>query len=348
VRLVASSGFVRGEILQHLETASDQVKVIPHGTHRRFPAPDPARIPFGLQPRTYFLYPANYWPHKNHRMLLVALARFRRAKVILTGAPGSQASEIAGAIAGMGLQDYVIQAGYLPEDEFAALFGFAQALLFPSLYEGFGMPVLEAMQFGVPVLCSNATSLPEVAGDAAVFFDPRRPDDITAALHRFLDEPGLAEELSARGVRRAAEFGDATAMAARYLALFDEAVSSPVVRRDALAGVFEDHWTAPQFTVSFAPSPATRRLELRLSASLGLPHPRISLRWLNRSIEVPRGSCQTLGLDLPAAGGAIDFSISPPFRPPAPETRSLGCMLLSCRIIGPSTVELHTAPEELR
>lgn len=347
VRLVASSSFVRGEILQHLEVAPDQVKVIPHGTHRRFPMPDPAHIPFGLQPRSYFLYPANYWPHKNHKMLLVALARFRRAQVVLTGAPGTGAGEIASAIAAMGLQDHVLQAGFLPDDQFAALLGFAQALLFPSLYEGFGMPILEAMQLGVPVLCSNTTSLPEVAGDAALFFDPRKPDDITAVLHRFLDEPGLAGDLTNRGLRRAAEFGDAFAMADRYLALFDEAVSTSPERRDALAGVFDDHWTAPQFTVSFAPASTLRHLELRLSASSGLPHSAILLRWLNRSVEVPRGRCQTIDVELPSAGGAIDFSVSPVFRPPAPETRSLGCQLLSCRILGPSTVELHSAPEEL-
>lgn len=233
VRLVVSSSFVRDEALKYLDASPAQVTVIPHTVHHRFGTPDRTRIPLGLAPRSYFVYPANYWPHKNHKMLLVALSRLPEAKLILTGQPGEDADEIASAIAGMGLSGSVIQAGFLRDDEFAALLGFARALVFPSLYEGFGMPVLEAMQLGVPVLCSNTTCLPEVTGDGALLFDPRRPDDIHAALKRFLAEPDLAFDLTQRGLRRASEFGNDESMAERYFAVFDEAVSAEDSRSSA-------------------------------------------------------------------------------------------------------------------
>ncbi len=141
----------------------------------------------------YILYPANNWPHKNHATLLAAF-RLLRAKhselqLYLTGHPVSRKLFENAA----GRQPGVKYLGYVPEAKLAELMGGAECLVFPSLYEGFGMPVLEALQAGTPVACSNTTSLPEVGGEAAEYFDPTDPHDIVVAVERAMGNKDKAE-----------------------------------------------------------------------------------------------------------------------------------------------------------
>jgi glycosyltransferase involved in cell wall biosynthesis len=144
----------------------------------------------------YLLYPARPWTHKNHARLYDAFARVRASRpelrLVLTG-EGDFGRLPAGVEA----------RGRISRDELAELYRGAAALVFPSLYEGFGMPVLEAMACGCPVACSNATSLPEVAGDAARLFDPRDVDEIAAAVEDVLADPQC---WIARGLERARHF----------------------------------------------------------------------------------------------------------------------------------------------
>jgi glycosyltransferase involved in cell wall biosynthesis len=144
----------------------------------------------------YLLYPARPWAHKNHARLYEAFAQLRAARpelrLVLTG-EGDFGSLPAGVEA----------RGRVSRAELVELYRGAGALVFPSLYEGFGMPVLEAMACGCPVACSNATSLPEVAGDAARLFDPRSVDEIVAAVDYVLDDPA---PWIARGLARAKRF----------------------------------------------------------------------------------------------------------------------------------------------
>jgi glycosyltransferase involved in cell wall biosynthesis len=119
----------------------------------------------------------------------------------------------------------VVFSGYVRPEELAALLGACTALIFPSLYEGFGMPVLEAMASGKPVLCSRVTSLPEVADDVAIYFDPAEPAQIAAAIDAlFQDDARIAGQV-ARGRARGKSFGDGRAMAERYLAEFDRVLA---------------------------------------------------------------------------------------------------------------------------
>ncbi len=156
----------------------------------------------------FLLYPANFWPHKNHRMLLTAFKMYRARNpgselgLVCTGTPNADMECLRDAVARMELEGAVSFPGDVSDEVFTALIQACQALIFPSLYEGFGIPVLEAMARGKPVLCSRVTSLLEVAGDAAVYFDPRKPAEIVRAIEHIDSDAERAERLMHLGYER--------------------------------------------------------------------------------------------------------------------------------------------------
>ncbi len=194
--VVTISQHAAGTIVERLGIAEDRVRPIHLGIdHAQF-------VPGARDREEFLLYPALGWPHKNHARLFEAFSVLRERhpglELVLTGYEGETP---AGARA----------LGRVPRDELVRLYQSAAALVFPSLYEGFGQPPLEAMACGCPVACSNATSLPEVCGDAARLFDPISVEDMVAAVEEVLDDP---EPWRSRGLARAAAFTwEATARA---------------------------------------------------------------------------------------------------------------------------------------
>lgn len=178
----------------------------------------------------YLMYPANFWRHKNHEMLLAAYGMARAAglpadvKLVCTGAAGERRDWLMRAAERMGLGGHVVFPGFVTTGEYRALLERSRGLVFPSLYEGFGLPVVEAMAAGVPVACSNTTSLPEVAGEAALLFDPRLPGRIAAALVALATDERLRARLVEAGRRRAQAFTRPEHMAQAYWSLFAEAL----------------------------------------------------------------------------------------------------------------------------
>jgi glycosyltransferase involved in cell wall biosynthesis len=185
-----------------------------------------------LHPQHYLLYPANFWKHKNHEMLLTAFGMACHeslavgTKLVCTGAPGPRQEWLKSAARTMGLSDRVLFPGYLPDAELAALMAHCSGMVFPSLYEGFGLPVIEAMAAGIPVACSNLTSLSEVAADAAILFDPRIPAQIMRAIISLVQDKNLRLRLIQAGRERAKEFSSAERMATEYWELFEYAVAN--------------------------------------------------------------------------------------------------------------------------
>jgi glycosyltransferase involved in cell wall biosynthesis len=148
-------------------------------------------------------------PHKNLSALIDALALIeveRRPLLVLPGYSTSHEQELRQRAAAAGVGEDVCFAGWLEDELVEGLWSIAEVFVYPSLYEGFGLPVLEAMARGVPVACSNASSLPEVAGDAALLFDPHDVSAIATALQRLLDDPAEARRLRERGLARARLF----------------------------------------------------------------------------------------------------------------------------------------------
>jgi glycosyltransferase involved in cell wall biosynthesis len=155
----------------------------------------------------FLFFPAHCWPHKNHARLVEAIQMIaselpRDLKLILTGRPFPADHPAVHAIREHGLEQRIVHLGYRSPLEVRALFQGCLGLVFPSLFEGFGMPVAEALIAGKPVACSNVTSLPEIAGDAALMLDPHDTQDMAARLLELATRADLRAELSERALRR--------------------------------------------------------------------------------------------------------------------------------------------------
>lgn len=159
----------------------------------------------------FALYPAQTWPHKNHATLIDALrlARDRHSRqltLVCTGKLTDHHAVLVRQIDAAGLADQVRFLGFTSETTLLALYRRARLIAFPSLFEGWGLPVTEAMTLGVPVVASRATCLPEQVGDAAVLVDPSSPGELASAILRVWDDDGLRRDLGQRGRQRAASF----------------------------------------------------------------------------------------------------------------------------------------------
>jgi glycosyltransferase involved in cell wall biosynthesis len=189
--VIVPSEFVRDRAVATLGLDRGRIRVVAHGVdHDLF-------RPGGDARESFILYPARFWPHKNHEALFEAFASVRRERpdleLVLTG----------GGHEGLALPTGVRSVGLVPETELARLYRTAELMVFPSLYEGFGTPLVEAMASGCAVAASNAGSLPEIAGDAAALFDPSSRDSIASGIFQAL---ATRDVLAARGLERARGF----------------------------------------------------------------------------------------------------------------------------------------------
>jgi len=205
------------------------------------------------------------------------------------------------------------------------------------------MPVLEAMAAGAPVLCSNRTSLPEVAGEAALLFDARRPAEIVDAIARLESSPELRRTLAEKGKQRVSWFSGPAEMAARYLQVFEDVVRHPAETMPAVYGVFSDGWTSGRMTVVFGAAAEARRLTVKLKAPEWIPAEAVSIRVLPGAEvhRIERGCGQEFTRELPGGkAGTIEFCCSPTFEPAqcggGEDYRALGCLLESATIFGPT------------
>jgi glycosyltransferase involved in cell wall biosynthesis len=212
-RVIAVSETTARDVVAHLPVDAGRVDVVPNGVRRPPPARDlldpvAVRATFGARDRPLLLSPSAKRPHKNLAGLLQGLATLPapRPLLVLPGYRTPYESELRRRAAELGVTADVVFEGWLDEHRMEELYGAADLVVLPSLHEGFGLPVLEAMVRGTPVACSDRGALAEVAGDAAATFDPRRSDDIARAITRVLNDPELADRLRAAGRARAAGF----------------------------------------------------------------------------------------------------------------------------------------------
>ena len=233
-RIAAISEFSRQEGIRH-GLDPERIRAIPiqmptPAAEASGPLPGLSPPPdLELQPGRFFLYPANLWPHKNHELLFTAFAMAcdqglaNDLVLVCTGDGQGRLDALRQLAQGLGLQGRLRLPGYVSASDLQALYTHSLAVVFPSLHEGFGMPVIEAMARGVPVCCSNGTALAEVAGEAALLVDPRHPQQIASALLRLAADPQLRQHLVEHGEHQAQRYLQPGRMAQAYWQLFEEA-----------------------------------------------------------------------------------------------------------------------------
>jgi glycosyltransferase involved in cell wall biosynthesis len=214
--------FGRNDLREAYGLPADRMAVVPWApvagtTKRHSPSAETAELP-----ARFVLYPAQTWPHKNHLRLLEALAILRDngtvVQVVCTGRQTDHMGALARRMNELRLGDQVRFTGYLEQEQLDGVLTRAFGLVFPSLFEGWGLPVVEAFGAGVPVAASNTTALPEVTGGAALLFDPEDPRAIADAVSRIWEEAPLRADLQRRGKERAGELSwDRTARVFRAI-----------------------------------------------------------------------------------------------------------------------------------
>jgi glycosyltransferase involved in cell wall biosynthesis len=235
-RIAVVSEFTRRGLVARYPFTAEKIRVIHEGLPRR-------RTPICIDPadvdkvlarhgvrRPYVLAVGLSLPHKNIERLIEAFARLKREprilrQLVLVGEAGANRGNLLAAVRQCGVQDDIVFTGFVDDGELAALYASAELFVFPSMMEGFGLPLLEAMANRTPVVCSNAGSLPEVAGDGALLFDPLDVGDMARAIREVLESPALRARLVACGLKRVELFSFRRAAEAT-LELYNELLHS--------------------------------------------------------------------------------------------------------------------------
>ncbi|MEE2767930.1 MAG: glycosyltransferase family 1 protein [Actinomycetota bacterium] len=199
--LVAPSQAVADKLASRLGVSAERLAVVSVGTEKISDGPNRPTFPPTV------LYPAATYPHKNHVVLVEAFARIARrhpdARLVMTGAPGRADDEVQAAVSAVGLGDRIELTGRIPSSELDELLTGASVVAFPSTYEGFGIPVLEALAAGVPVIVGAGTPAADLAGDTALIVDPSNPVAWAEALDRLLGDTDQRNRVARSGLVRA-------------------------------------------------------------------------------------------------------------------------------------------------
>lgn len=242
-RIVTVSSWSRDEIVRIYRTDPARITVIHNGVSARFsPAPaaeiERMRTKYSL-PERFFLYLGAIEPKKNIDLLLDACrwrldrsGASRPCPLVLAGATGGQRYDLDGAISVRRLGEHVRRLGYIADEDVPAVLSAARVFVYPSLYEGFGLPILEAMACGTPVIAARASATPEIVGEAALLVDPTDPMDLAASIDRMLEDDELRRGCRERGLARATELSW-DRCARQHLALYDELLAAQPAKAGA-------------------------------------------------------------------------------------------------------------------
>ncbi|MBC8248766.1 MAG: glycosyltransferase family 4 protein [Anaerolineales bacterium] len=227
--ILADSQSTKGDLVELLGVESGRIEVVYPGVEERFhPIEDQAHLEkvrkrYNLPPR-FILGLGTLQPRKNFTHLIEAysllVTHYSSLQLVITGGKGWLYEEIFATVEQLGLEDKVVFPGFVADEHLPALYNLADLFVFPSLYEGFGLPPLEAMACGTPVITSNASSLPEVVGKAGLMVEATEVEALTEAMKQVLEDDALREGMMAKGVKQASKFTWEKA-AAKLLSLYE-------------------------------------------------------------------------------------------------------------------------------
>lgn len=214
VKIIVPSNSTRRDLIEHYRTPPDKIVVINHGVDDRFRSPSKEQITRVLEAhrlaRPYVLAVGTVHPRKNLPVLARAVARLnslgREVDLVLVGKPGWMAEEVLQEVLESGIRDELRRLDYVPLSDLPGLYAGATCFVQPSLFEGFGMPVVEAMAAGTAVLCASTSALPEIGGNGAEFFGPFDDQHLSRLIRRLLEDDNYRNELAARGVEHSKRF----------------------------------------------------------------------------------------------------------------------------------------------
>lgn len=210
--IIVPSNWVKQQLIKQFPQVKSKINVIYEGVVQSFKSLNNVNVGnklferFQIKPKGYLIYTGSLYPHKNLKMVLDILPRFPELKLVAACARSVFWERFRKEIEARGLKDRVILAGFVPDEELVGLYQRALAFVFPSKSEGFGLPGLEAMAAGCPVISSNAGSLPEIYGDGAAYFDPEDGEELIEKIKEIRDNQGYREKLTERGKERAGQF----------------------------------------------------------------------------------------------------------------------------------------------
>lgn len=316
-------------IIDRFPDYSGEIFYTYNAIHDRLDEVDPS--PLAPPCESYFFYPSNFWVHKNHEVLLIAYRNYLSRTedepwdLVLTGAESERTETIRNHAETLGISDRVHFLGFVDESCLATLWQKCSALVFPSMHEGFGIPLLEAMHFRKPIVASSACCLPEIGGDACLFVDPAKPLELADALFKIFSEKELRAKLIRNGELRLKDFAIENEMAKLSYILLHTECSSAWNK-----GIYPDGWIGADALLGLSDYEGRWKLSLSISGR-GCPT-RVSVKVSGNpfgSYVVPGGAPTEISLWLRDPKEFIQLSVEDPVRLSEEDERLLGARIHS-------------------
>lgn len=270
-RVVCISDYTKETFCDKYDYPLERAQTIYIAIQNRFDKEDDSILDMlNIRGQKYIVYPANFWEHKNHKLLLNAFAMYanehRDMKLVLTGNPLAQTDYYNDLLKAMKIDDLTVITGYVSNEELYSILKNSSGLIYPSLFEGFGIPVVEAMHLHKLISCSNLTSLPEIGCNAICYFDPKKPDEILKGIY-YLAENCITDDIIAEYDAKLKEY-ETDKMVKEYMKVFKHVIEQKddLMFQEEVSGIYPDGWSSGEIVLQMK-----ERAGAKIHAKLTLP-----------------------------------------------------------------------------